>query len=173
MAVLIGDVNNSGGTNDSYSAGQAALTKYVAAATGDIDTVRFRQRASGYTSVTIAIYADAGGDPDGAPTGNPLGTSSTCTDNTAGEKIVTFSPAVHVTAGTTYNFGWLPIGGFLDYTTTVAAGHYHSKLSQTSWPAPWGTSDTDAAGGIPVQGESSGGGGPGGVFIPRRTAFGG
>lgn len=154
MAVLIGTTDTTGGSADSFGAGEIAATKRNAAVSGSVDTVFIVIRASGFTSLRIAIYSHNSGTDDPSAL---LGVSDAITSNTVGEHSAAMPSPVAIVSGTDYWLGILPIGGFMDYTSTAIVGNYDFLGGGFSvFPDPWGTTASDAPRALPIRGESSG-----------------
>lgn len=156
MAVLLGSLDTTGGIGSFFGAGELGATEAVAAASGNVATLSVTIRESGFTSLILAIYADSGADSPGAL----LGTTSSdpITDTTLGTKTADLNSPVAVTNGTKYWLAVLPLGNWMDFTTTVG-GQYFYKAGQASMPNPYGTPTGDTSSGFPMTGESAAGGG--------------
>jgi hypothetical protein len=155
MAILLGTLDTTGGADAFFGAGEAGATEAIAAASGNVATLSVTIRVSGFTSLILAIYADAGTDIPGVL----LGTTSSdpITDTTAGTKTADLNSPVAVTSSTKYWLAALPLGNWMDFTGVIG-GHYHYKTGQASMPSPWGTSTGDTSVGFPMIGESGAGG---------------
>jgi hypothetical protein len=152
MAVLLGTLDTTGGTDSFFPAGECGATEAIAAASGNVATLSITIRVSGFTSLILAIYADSGADSPGAL----LGTTSSdpITDTTAGTKTADLDSPVAVTNGTKYWLACLPLGNWVDFTRVVG-GQYFYKSGQSSMPSPYGTPTGDTSSGFPMIGESA------------------
>lgn len=171
MAVLIGTTTMSGG-GDFFGAGDIAATRAVAAATGDVDTIKVAVASgSNFTSMKVALYSDTpGASPPSTAVPNAKLGEATISSSTAGVQSVSLSPAVSVVSGTAYWLAVLPLGGQFNFNGGTGLTGYFGKGGQSVMPSTWDTTgnfgDTTANGGIPMSGESTGGGGGASIVSP-------
>jgi hypothetical protein len=157
MTVLLGSIDTTGGSGGFFTPGDTFGSRFECSASGTVETLSIQAGSSGYSSLTLAIYADSAGVP-----GARLGTSaSTALDNALVSLAV--SPGVAVSSGSFYWLFELVAGGNLNLTMRSSGG-FRGKAGVTSYPDPWNTSgDSTFTAGLPIQAEGTEGGGPAGT----------
>jgi hypothetical protein len=167
QAQLIG-VSSVGATLDSNNAGQAEAFLTTATVTGSVTSMSvYLDSTNGAKTVYVGVYSNSNGHP-----ATLLGAGAIAVPSAGAWNTVSLSPAVQVSANTSYHIALLGTGGSIQFRDALNGTHSEtsSQTNLTSLPASWSSGAGWGSGPLSAYGSGSSGSGAGGVQVSISPA---